>query len=153
MALTILDEEISSNCSPHRARLLPGEQHAWEVSWIPGRRLDRSQVITAMVIADATASGHIHPRHRIWSHIQGWAAELGMTAPDAVNMAAIPPGCKARYPLSRSRPSYVVVLAASPWVKEHFPANKANLWDALRAGPDPRPDSEPDMPADREAGQ
>jgi hypothetical protein len=153
VALKILADRMSSDRSPHTARLLPDEQGTWEVSWIPGRHLDRNQATTAMVIADATASGHIHPRHPGWPHVRGWAAELGMTAPDAVNMAAIPPGSKARYPLSRSRPAHVIVLAASPWVKEHYPASGAGLWDALRAGRDPQPGPEPDKLPDWEAGQ
>ncbi len=44
-----------------------------------------------------------------------------------------------------SPPGYVIVVAASDWVKEHFPANRANLWDALHAGDDPHRDPEPDL--------
>jgi hypothetical protein len=33
-------------------------------------------------------------------------------------------------------PDYVVVVSASDWVKEHFPAAGANLWDALHTGQD-----------------
>jgi hypothetical protein len=46
----------------------------------------------------------------------------------------------------RRPPEYWVVLAASDWVKEHFPAAAANLSDALRAGHDPDP--EPDLEAE-----
>ena len=53
-----------------------------------------------------------------------------------------------RTPGSRSPPEYVVVLAASDWVKEHFPAAAANLSDALRAGHDRHPDPEPDLEAE-----
>jgi hypothetical protein len=53
---------------------------------------------------------------------------------------------------SRRPPEYWVVLAASDWVKEHFPAAAANLSDALRTGhdrhPDPDPDPEPDLEAE-----
>ena len=42
----------------------------------------------------------------------------------------------------------MVVLSASDWVKEHFPAGGANLWDALHTGQDRHSDPEPD----REAG-
>ena len=49
---------------------------------------------------------------------------------------------------SRRPPEYAVVLAASDWVKEHFPAAAANLSDALRAGHDRRPDPEPDLEAE-----
>jgi hypothetical protein len=55
-----------------------------------------------------------------------------------------------RTPGSRRPPEYWVVLAASDWVKEHFPAAAANLSDALRAGHDrhPDPDPEPDLEAE-----
>jgi hypothetical protein len=47
---------------------------------------------------------------------------------------------------SRRPPEYWVVLAASDWVKEHFPAAGANLSDALRAGHDRH--SDPDLEAE-----
>ena len=37
---------------------------------------------------------------------------------------------------SRRPPDYVIVVAASPWVKERYPAARANLWDALQVGKD-----------------
>lgn len=92
MALTILDGSISSDCTEHAARLAPGEQHAWEVSWLPGRRMNRNAAITAMTLAEVAGSGDMRAGHRLWGHIQGWAAELGMTAPDALARAATPPG-------------------------------------------------------------
>jgi hypothetical protein len=48
---------------------------------------------------------------------------------------------------SRRPPEYVVVISASDWVKEHFPAAGANLWDALHTGHDHR-DPEPDLEAE-----
>jgi hypothetical protein len=45
-------------------------------------------------------------------------------------------------------PEYVVVLSASYWVKEHFPAAGANLWDALQTGKDRHRDPEPDLEAE-----
>jgi hypothetical protein len=49
---------------------------------------------------------------------------------------------------SRRPPDYAVVLAASDWVKEHFPAAGANLWDALHTGQDRHRDPEPDLEAE-----
>jgi hypothetical protein len=49
---------------------------------------------------------------------------------------------------SRRPPEYVVVLAASDWVKEHFPAAGTNLWDALHTGQDRHRDPEPDLEAE-----
>ena len=45
-------------------------------------------------------------------------------------------------------PEYVVVISASDWVKEHFPAAGANLWDALHTGKDHHRDPEPDLEAE-----
>jgi hypothetical protein len=45
-------------------------------------------------------------------------------------------------------PEYVIVLAASDWYKEHFPAAGAGLWDALHPGYDRHRDPEPDLEAE-----
>jgi hypothetical protein len=42
----------------------------------------------------------------------------------------------------------VVVVSASDWVKEHFPAAGANLWDALHTGKDRHHDPEPELEAE-----
>jgi hypothetical protein len=82
---------MSSSRSRHTARITPGSQYAWEVSWLPGRHLNRDEAITAMVIADTTANGEVHPGHRSWPHVQGWADELGMTGPQVLERVAGPP--------------------------------------------------------------
>jgi len=43
-------------------------------------------------------------------------------------------------PGGRRPPEYVVVVAASDWVREHFPTAGASLWDALNTGKDPHRD-------------
>lgn len=48
-------------------------------------------------------------------------------------------------------PVYVIVVAASDWYKERFPAAGANLWDALHAGQDQHHDPETDPQPDLEA--
>jgi hypothetical protein len=47
----------------------------------------------------------------------------------------------------------VIVVAAADWVKERYPENRFNLWDALNTGkdPDPDPNPEPEPEADLEA--
>ena len=45
-------------------------------------------------------------------------------------------------------PEYVIVVNASNWVKEHFPAAGANLWDALHADKDRHRDPEPNLEAE-----
>jgi hypothetical protein len=92
MTLKFTDETIISDHTPHVARLAPGDQHTWEVSWLPGRSINRNTAITAMVLADVIGSHHLHAGHRLWPHIEGWAAELDLTAPDALTMASQPPG-------------------------------------------------------------
>jgi hypothetical protein len=48
----------------------------------------------------------------------------------------------------RRPPEYAVVISASDWVKEHFPAAGANLWDALHTSHDRHRDPEPDLEAE-----
>ncbi len=91
MALTINDDTMTSDQTPHTARLAPGRPHHWEVSWLPGQILDRNTTITAMILADTAARGDLHQGHRLWPHIQGWAAELGLTGPDAIAQVSQPP--------------------------------------------------------------
>ena len=84
MTLTIHDTTMTGDHTPHTARQLPGRQPGWEVSWLPGQPLDRNTAVTAMILADTTAQADLHEGHRLWPHIQGWAAELGLTAPEAI---------------------------------------------------------------------
>jgi hypothetical protein len=59
------------------------------------------------------------------------------------------PEDRASRPTSGGRPpEYVVVVSASDWVKEHFPAAGTNLWDALHADEDGHHDPEPDLEAE-----
>ena len=37
----------------------------------------------------------------------------------------------------------MIIVAASDWVKEHYPDSRFNLWDALHAGKDPIPNPSP----------
>jgi hypothetical protein len=91
MTVTILDDSMSSDRTPHTARLSAGDRRSWEVSWLPGRRMNRNSAITAMMLADVTGYGDIDARHRLWPHISGWAAELALTAPEALTQMANPP--------------------------------------------------------------
>jgi hypothetical protein len=91
MTLTINDTTMTSDQTPHTARLAPCRPHHWEVSWLPGQILDRNTAITAMILADTAAQADLHEGHRLWPHIQGWAAELGLTGPDAIAQVSQPP--------------------------------------------------------------
>ncbi len=94
MTLTIRDDHISSDHTTHTARLAPGDEHAWEVSWLPGRLLGRNSAITAMVLADTAGSDDLHRGHRLWPFVEAWAAELDLSAPDALTQISRPPESK-----------------------------------------------------------
>jgi hypothetical protein len=49
---------------------------------------------------------------------------------------------------SRRPPDYVIVVAASGWLKDRYPAAGACLTDALHAGQDRHHDPEPDLEAE-----
>jgi hypothetical protein len=91
MALTIGDDEISSDQTAHTARRTADGEGQWEVSWLPGRCVDRNSAITAMVLADLTGPGDVHAGDRLWIHVEGWAAELGLSAPDVLTRTSSPP--------------------------------------------------------------
>jgi hypothetical protein len=91
MTLTITDDAMTSDHTPHTARPAPGRQQAWQVSWLPGRLMDRNTAITAMILADTAASTDLHSGHRLWPHVQSWAEQLGLTGPDALVRASGPP--------------------------------------------------------------
>ena len=61
------------------------------MSWLPGRILDGTTAVTAMLLADIAGRGDLPAGHRLWPHIQGWAAELGLTGPGAIAAASQPP--------------------------------------------------------------
>jgi hypothetical protein len=90
MTLTINDTTMTSDQSAHMARRTPGSQHLWEVSWLPGRGLDRNGAITAMVLADQSGERDLNEKHRLWPFIEGWAAELGLTGSDAISRVSRP---------------------------------------------------------------
>jgi hypothetical protein len=90
VTLTINDTTMTSDQTAHTARHSP-DRGGWEVSWLPGQTLDRNSAITAMTLADTTAEPGLHEGHRLWPFVQGWAEELGLTAPDAIARASQPP--------------------------------------------------------------
>ena len=98
MTLTINDTTMTSDQTAHTARQARDPQRGWEVSWLPGQTLDRNTAITAMTLADTAADQDLHDNHRLWPVIQSWAAELGLTGPDAIAQAAQPPAGTSRQP-------------------------------------------------------
>ena len=104
MTLAIYDTAMTSDQTAHTARLAPGSQHLWEVSWLPGRALDRNSAITAMTLADTASEPGLNERHQLWPFIQGWAAELGLTGHDAVNRISQPGAPGQQHGRERERP-------------------------------------------------
>ncbi len=89
MTLTITDTTMTSDHTAHAARQAPGRD-GWEVSWLPGQILDRNTAVTAMILAGIASGEELHEGRRRWPHIQGWAAEPGLTGPQAVAAASQP---------------------------------------------------------------
>ena len=95
MTLLINHTSMTSDQSPHTARYSE-HRNGWEVSWLPGQVMDRNTAITAMTLADATAGPELHDTHQLWPHLQSWAGELGLSAPEAISMASQPPSGTSR---------------------------------------------------------
>ena len=91
MTLTINDTTMTSDRTAHTARHA-ADRNGWEVSWLPGQLPDRNTAITAMTLAGTAAQRDLYKGHRLWPHIQGWTAELGLTGHHAVARASQPPG-------------------------------------------------------------
>ena len=104
MTLTINDTTMTSDQSAHTARLASGSHHLWEVSWLPGRVLDRNSAITAMTLADIASETGPNERHQLWPFIQGWAAELGLTGSDAINRTSRPASPHQQHDRESERP-------------------------------------------------
>jgi hypothetical protein len=85
MALTITDQIMRSADTRHTAR--PAGE-GWEVTWLPGRTLTRSQAVSAMQIAAKAGQGIDLSDDPVWPHIDGWARELDLTGPRAVVLAS-----------------------------------------------------------------
>ena len=102
MTLEINDTAMTSDQTGHTARHAP-DRNGWEVSWLPGQTLDRNTAITAMVLADTAAERDLSEGHRLWPHVQSWAGELGLTAPDAIARISQPPSDPTRQQEQASR--------------------------------------------------
>jgi hypothetical protein len=96
MTTTISDTEMTSDGTRHKAELVklpsPLTGYSWQVTWLPGRHLTRDQAITAMTIAESVDAA-LDPcaAGRVWPHVEGWAAELGLSDVDAIAMASLAP--------------------------------------------------------------
>jgi hypothetical protein len=96
VTLTINDSSVTSDRIARTARHAPG-RNGWDVSWLPGRTLDRNTAITAMTLAGTAAEPGLHQGRRLWPCIHSRAHEPGLTAPGAIAQAARPPDGIARH--------------------------------------------------------
>ncbi len=103
MTIRPTDDRITSDVTPHTAirtmataaDVIPGGATMWSVSWLPRRRLDRNQAISAMLIADILGPAATMPISApIDDMIRAFAAELelGMTLNEVKRLAGTLPG-------------------------------------------------------------
>ncbi len=90
MTLTITDTTMTSDHTAHSAQQALSRDEC-EVSWLPAQTLDANTAVTAMILADVVGQADLHEGHRLWPHIQSWAAELGLTGAEVVTAASQPP--------------------------------------------------------------
>jgi hypothetical protein len=88
VALTITDVLMSSDQTPHTAKR--GQRggivrDVWRVSWLSDRLLTRNEAITAMTLAEQVDRNGLWD-YRSSANIDAWAAELGLTGPQAIAM-------------------------------------------------------------------
>ena len=94
---------MTSDQTAHTARLAPGSQQLWEVSWLPSLRTNSA--ITAMAtFADLTGEHDLNEQHQLWPFIQGWAAELGLTGSDAIGRVSRPASPRQQHDRESERP-------------------------------------------------
>lgn len=96
MAIKITDFGMTSGRTRHTATLwpVPADEEPpalWRVSWLPDQYLTRSEAVTAMVIADLLGDRALPEDSRLYPCVGSFAAELGLSAREAVAMAAEPP--------------------------------------------------------------
>jgi hypothetical protein len=88
VTLTITDQLIGSR---HAVRSAFGRSHALRVSSLSGQLLDRNTAIAAMMLIGTASDAGRDEGHRLLPAVNNWAAELGLTGPDAVVQASQPP--------------------------------------------------------------
>ena len=88
MSLRITNSEIRSDQTAHFAT---GLDEIWRLSWLPCRSVNRNQATTGMVLAETIAVHQVAgDSHRLWPHIQAWAAELDLSGHQALALPEPP---------------------------------------------------------------
>jgi hypothetical protein len=92
MGLSIGDNQITSDDSPHSAHFWPtldDGTSGWRCTWLPGRNLTGSEARAAMKLADTVAiRGQLAESLDIGALIDAEAADLGLTGADAESRIA-----------------------------------------------------------------
>ena len=94
MGIKIDNNSMRSDETAHTATHAQGggiARDVWRVSWLPGHLLTRNEAITAMTLAEAIDGTAVTTEDKIWPHITGWAAELGMGPEAAILGIRQPP--------------------------------------------------------------
>ena len=104
MTVTIIDTTMTSDQTGHTARQASASQHLREVSWLPGKALDRTSATTAMTPAGPAGEADLNEQYQLWPFIESWAAELGLTGSDAISRACQPSTPRQQHDRESERP-------------------------------------------------
>ena len=99
MTLTINDTTMTSDQTAHTARHAP-DRNGWEGVLAPRPDPGPQHRHHRDDPGRPTAEHDLREGHRLWPHIQGWAEELGLTAPDAIAQAS--PAARRHQPPART---------------------------------------------------
>ncbi len=114
MALALTDTLITSDATSHVACACIGGRpdEGWQVSWLPGRIVDRNAAIIAMTLADLVSQGEgiglsDDPR---WPAVDDLAARVGRSGSDAVERGSEPASDTAGgHPAGGARPAGAIL--------------------------------------------
>jgi hypothetical protein len=89
VTLRFTGDNILSDQTEHSAVCCATEgqpdNFTWRATWLPDRELTLGQATTAMILAEHVDQNGLWDYSRS-AHIDGWAAELGLSGPDAIGM-------------------------------------------------------------------
>ena len=124
------------------------------MSWLPGRTLDCNTTIPTSEPSappKPLAVGLLSAANTLGPSARHSPRRIARRASDQLYGNVMKrPGDRdpRRPPGDRRPPDYVIVVSASDWVKEHFPAAGADFWHVMHTGKDRHRDPEPDLEAE-----
>lgn len=88
--INISTDQMTGKASEHHAVPVDAEKPygQWTVSWLPaGETVSYNQAITALTLAETIATRpNLDEDDPVWPFVSGWAAELGRTAREAIDL-------------------------------------------------------------------